>query len=405
MNMKKTESTSKKKLVAKKIIKKTSKDVKISSKKVLKNKEGKKQIKKTKSIPQVKNNTSTKEKFFAGLRKTLRFLSYTVGVILSIIVLLFIYVNLPVSASNTNAKVGVTFSSIYAEQIGLDWHQAYLAMLDDLKVKNVRLPVYWDRVEKVEGQYDFSDIDWQLAEAQKRNVEIILVIGQKVPRWPECYVPTWVGSDPSNLDQVRLKEKLLAFDKVVVNRYKDAHPEIADWQVENEPFLDFGICSKVNPAILDAEIAEVRSLDPTRKIVVTDSGELSLWINAASRADIFGTTMYREVYSQRMGHWRYPIGPNFFKIKQLIIKLFAHQDNAIVIELQGEPWVGGWTTDFPVETQLASMNGAILTDNVEFAKKTGMKEVYVWGVEWWYWMKVKQNNSTVWEAAKMFVNN
>jgi hypothetical protein len=32
-----------------------------------------------------------------------------------------------------------------------------------------------------------------------------------------------------------------------------------------------------------------------------------------------------------------------------------------------------------------------------------MKEIYVWGVEWWYWMKITQNNSTLWDAAKMFI--
>jgi hypothetical protein len=46
------------------------------------------------------------------------------------------------------------------------------------------------------------------------------------------------------------------------------------------------------------------------------------------------------------------------------------------------------------------MNADILLDNVEFAKKTGMNEIYVWGVEWWYWMKTTQNNPTLWEQAK-----
>jgi hypothetical protein len=348
---------------------------------------------------------SGKDKIIAGAEKTLQFVLYAIGIALSIVVLFFIYINLPARASGNDAQVGVTFSALYAEQIGLNWRDAYLAMLDDLKIRDVRLPVYWDRVEKTEGTYDFADLDWQLAQAQSRVAKITLVVGQKVPRWPECYVPDWVGTDKSNLDQVRLKEKLLAFEDVVIKRYKDNHPEIIHWQVENEPFLDFGICSKVNPDLLDSEIAQVRSLDSTRPIVVTDSGELSLWLKAASRADIFGTTMYREVYSVKMGHWRYPIGPNFFKVKQLIIKLFAHQDNAIVIELQGEPWVAGWTVDAPVETQLASMNSQILRDNVEFAKKTGMKEIYVWGVEWWYWMKTTQNNPTLWETARQLVQN
>ncbi|NTW27650.1 MAG: cellulase family glycosylhydrolase [Candidatus Moranbacteria bacterium] len=344
------------------------------------------------------------KKIIAGAKKTLQLIVYGVGIILSVIIMLFIYINLPASAAkNNDAKIGVTFSSIYAEQIGLDWREAYLAMIDDLQIKYVRLPVYWDRVEKSEGVYDFADLDWQLEQARSRGVEIVLVIGQKVPRWPECYVPKWVGEDPSNLDAMRLKSKLLKFDEVVIERYKNGHPEITRWQVENEPFLNFGICSKVDPALLDAEISKVRELDATRPIMVTDSGELSLWVNAAKRADIFGTTMYREVYSKEMGHWRYPVGPNFFKIKQLIIKLFADQDNAVVIELQGEPWVAGWTIDAPVETQLASMNAEILVDNIEFAKKTGMKEIYVWGVEWWYYMKTVQNNPTIWEAAKTLV--
>ncbi len=342
------------------------------------------------------------EKINSGIKSSFRIFSWTMVMVMSVLIAAFVYVNLPVKAQNDDVKMGVTFSYIYAAQIGLDWKQAYLEMMDDLKIKHVRLPVYWDRVEKEEGVYDFSEIDWQLAEAQSRGVEIILVIGQKVPRWPECYVPSWVGTDPSNLPAERLKEKLLTFERVVIERYKNDHPEIIRWQVENEPFLNFGICSKVDTALLDAEIANVRKMDPTRPIMVTDSGELSLWVNAAKRADVFGTTMYREVYSAEMGHWRYPIGPNFFKAKQLLIKLFADQDNAVVIELQGEPWVAGWTTDAPIDVQLASMNAEILAENFEFAKKTGMKEIYVWGVEWWYWMKVNHNNTTLWESAKMF---
>lgn len=368
-------------------------------------------IKKTKSVSKLKKQiekpAEKKTGFKNGLKVGLKFLGYTILTLLITAILFFVYINLParIKTDNEKAKVGVTFSYIYAEQIGLDWREAYIAMLDELGMKHIRIPVYWDRVEGEEGNYDFSQIDWQLAEAQKRGAEIILVIGQKVPRWPECYVPKWVDQDPSNLPAERLKEKLLTFDEVVINRYKDNHPEIVSWQVENEPFLDFGICSKVDESLLDSEIAKVKSLDSSRSIIITDSGELSLWLKAASRADIFGTTMYREVYSQKMGHWRYPIGPNFFKAKQLLIKLFANQNNAIVIELQGEPWVAGWTVDAPVNVQLASMNADILKDNIEFAKKTNMNEIYVWGVEWWYYMKTKQNNATLWEMAKIFTAN
>ena len=358
--------------------------------------------KKTKNVTKVTVENKEENLFWKITKRILKVLGYIVGAAVLIFLLLFIYANLPVAQNKNKIPLGVTFSSRYASDIGLDWRANYLAMLDELEIRKIRIPVYWDLVEKNEGQYDFADLDWQLNEAAKRNAQIILVIGRKVPRWPECFIPKWTGEDTDIQ-----KQKLLAFEKNVIERYKHNHPEIVSWQVENEPFLDFGVCPMVdNAALLDAEIAQTRKLDSSRKIVVTDSGELSLWIQAAKRADIFGTTMYREVYSSRqvfgktLGHWRYPIGPNFFKIKKLLISLFANQKNAIVIELQGEPWVQGWTVHAPIETQLASMNADILKDNFEFAKKTGVDEIYVWGVEWWYWMKITQNNDSLWKQAE-----
>jgi hypothetical protein len=68
--------------------------------------------------------------------------------------------------------------------------------------------------------------------------------------------------------------------------------------------------------------------------------------------------------------------------------------------LQGEPWLRGWTIDQPLEEQFGSMNAEKLKDNVEFAKKTGFSPIYLWGGEWWYWMKVVKNYPDVWEEAK-----
>ncbi|MEI7621466.1 MAG: beta-galactosidase [Candidatus Moraniibacteriota bacterium] len=335
---------------------------------------------------------------FAGLKKFLKILICILGGLILMGLLFFGWINLPVKEVTSPVKIGTTFSLRYAQDIGLDWRQTYLAMLDDLKIKYVRLPVYWDSVQPSENQYDFADLDWQLEQARERKVEIILAFGQKTPRWPECFIPAWVGSDDA-----KRKTSLLAFEKVLMERYKNNHPEIVRWQVENEPFLDFGICPPIDPELVDAEVAQARALDSSRPIMLTDGGEATWWVQAASRADIFGTTMYREVISARFGAWKYPIGPNFFKAKRLLIWFFANQKNAIVIELQGEPWIRGWTTSAPLEIQLASMNAMKLADNVEFAKKTGMQEVYIWGVEWWYWLKTQQNNATLWEQAKKIV--
>lgn len=320
----------------------------------------------------------------------------TLLVLFSISTVLFVFFNIPISKENTAAKIGITFSNRYATDIGLDWKETYLAVLDDLEIRKIRVPIYWDSTEMEEGKYDFADVDWQLEEAGKRNAEIILVVGQKVPRWPECYVPQYLQDN----DELR-KAELLKFIDVAVSRYKD-YPAVKFWQVENEPFLKFGDCPEFDKNLLDREIALVREKDPSRKIIITDSGELSLWVRAAKRADIFGTTMYRTIYNAKYDlFYTYPIGPRFFQFKYWMNRILVGQDKAIVIELQGEPWIAGWTTSQPLEKQLDSMNPQKLVDNVQYARQVGFPEIYLWGAEWWYWMKTKQNHPELWETARI----
>lgn len=333
-------------------------------------------------------------------KKILKTFLLIISSVSTLAILLLVYFNFPVKNVESKAELGVTFSARYAQDIGLNWKEAYVATLDDLQAKRIRIPVYWDLAEEEEGKYDFSNVDWQLNEAQKRNAEVILVIGQKVPRWPECFIPQWASVS----DQKR-KESLLNFVEVSVNHFKN-FPAVKYWQVENEPFLDFGVCPKPDFDLIDKEIEIVRENDSSKKIIITDSGELSFWISAAKRADIFGTTMYRDVVSARFGSIRYPIGPNFFKFKQLLIKLFAKQSNVIVVELQGEPWLSGWTIAFSLEDQLKSFDENKLKDNIQFAKNTGLSRMYLWGAEWWYYLKVQKDYPRVWETAKdIFAEN
>jgi len=329
-----------------------------------------------------------------SIKQILKTISYSFLFFLAMAVGFLIYFNWPVATENKEAKLGVTFSHRYAEDIGLDWRETYLAMLDDLKVRKIRIPIYWDLVEREDGQYDFSDIDWQLEEAAKRKGEIILVVGQKVPRWPECFIPEWAAGDDINR-----KNKLLNFIETSVNRYRN-HPAVKYWQVENEPFLLFGICPEFDKNFLDREIAVVRMADPTRQIIVTDSGELSLWVRAAKRADIFGTTLYRTIWKEGLGYFDYPIGPRFFQFKYWLNKIVVNKDQAIVIELQAEPWISGWTTSGSLEEQFKSMNPEKLRENVIFARQVGFPEIYLWGVEWWYWLKIEKNHPELWETAR-----
>jgi len=327
------------------------------------------------------------------LQKLMKILMGIVLAAIMLMIAIFSYFNISVKTPDTPYSLGVTFSSRYATDLGLDWKETYSAILDELNVKKIRIPVYWDLVESSKNNYDFSDLDYQLNEAKNHNAEVILAIGQRVPRWPECFIPAWVEDDEMR------KQELLQFIQVVVERYK-GRGEIKIWQVENEPFLVyFGQCPEFDEKFLDEEIALVRSLD-SRPILTTDSGELSLWYKAAQKGDIFGTTMYRTVYKEPVGYITYPVGPNFFKTKTWIIERFFNQDNSIVIELQGEPWAGGWVGDVPVPEQLQSMNAIKLEEHVEYARKSGFNEIYLWGAEWWYWLKKEKQYNAVWDKAK-----
>ena len=117
-----------------------------------------------------------------------------------------------------DTRFGVTFSTLYAKQLGLDYKDLYKKIATDLNVKAVRLPVYWSEVEKEDDIYDWSEIDWLVDVSERNDIKLTIVTGEKVPRWPECYVPGWVGQ----LNRAGHQEKALEFIEVTVNRYKDS---------------------------------------------------------------------------------------------------------------------------------------------------------------------------------------
>lgn len=293
---------------------------------------------------------------------------------------------------------GVTFAKPYAQFLGLDWQKTYLEILDDLGVRKLRLIAFWDEIQaKDKNTYDYSALDWQIDEAGKRNAAIILAVGYRLPRWPECHLPDWVA----NLSAAQKQQDTLDYIKTTVERYKNKD-NIFAWQVENEPFLTFfGDCPPFDPAFLDKEIALVKSLDSSRPIIVTDSGELSYWVSAASRADIFGTSMYLNTYSANTKSYiHYPILPGFFQFKKNIVSLFAHPKDWIVIEMQGEPWGPVGVTQLSDKEMAQTMTPDKFKYLIEFGRQAGFKDFYLWGAEWWAWEREVKNNPVYWDYAK-----
>jgi hypothetical protein len=291
---------------------------------------------------------------------------------------------------------GVNFSQKHAQLLGLDWKETYLAFLDDLKVKNLKVAAHWDLIEPDDGNFNFEDLDWQINEAEKRDTKILLAIGMKTPRWPECHIPDWA----KGLDKTQQQEKVLKMLEKIVLKYKDSQT-IKYWQVENEPFFPFGECPWVDKVFFKKEVDLVKSLDSLKRpIVVTDSGEGSLWITAARFGDIVGTTMYKRVWFRQIGIYvHYPFPPTFYWRKSKIIKKLFNKE-VMVVELQAEPWGPKTLYDSPIEEQKKTMNLEQFRENINFAKRTGLRGFYLWGSEWWYWLKTKQNDDSIWEEAR-----
>lgn len=295
----------------------------------------------------------------------------------------------------SSGEFGVTFSPKRAEELGLDWQETFLGVLNDLEVRQWRLSAYWDLIEREPGVYDFTDLDWQIDQISKKQGKIILTVGQRLPGWPECHWPKWVDG----LDKESRQEKILGLIQEVVERYQD-NPSIWAWQVENEPFLStFGECPSLDREFFNQELALVRFLDH-RPVIVSESGELSTWINGAKAGDILGTTLYRAVWNKYFKYFYYPYPPVFYYLKGQIVKSLTGIDQIVVVELQGEPWSPeGDITEMSLDEQYKTMNFERFRKIIHYSQETGFGKFYFWGVEWWYWLK-QQGHLAIWEYAK-----
>lgn len=288
---------------------------------------------------------------------------------------------------------GVTFSTKFCSELGLDWKEVYLAVIDDLQVKEIRLPIYWDQIEKTNGVYDFSDYDYIIAEGKKRDVKFIANVGWRLPRWPECHAPEWATQKSLASTQARAIKML----ETVVTHYKD-EPAVIVWQLENEPFFDaFGVCPPSDEAFFQRELKLVKDLD-SRPVMVSATGELSWWRKEAKYGDLFGSTVYRVVWGAYTGYFRYPIPASFYRLKAYLAGI--KPENRYIVELQAEPWVpNGKMIYLSAEEANKSFNIDQFRANLQYAININFKKTYLWGVEWWYFQYLNGDRA-YWELAR-----
>lgn len=303
------------------------------------------------------------------------------------------------SVSNQPQVIGASFIPDYASSLGVDPQQTLNAMLSDLQIKQLRLTSYWSDMESSPGQYDFSQLDWEFAMANKYGAKVTLSVGLRQPRWPECHAPNWVDtSKPTSQWLPQLEQFMTA----VVNRYKD-NAALQSYQVENEYFLTaFGECKNFDRQRLVDEYALVKKLDPKHTAIVNRSNNGLGLALGKPRPDEVGVSIYKRVWDPKTGRYlEYPQPAWYYAFMAGMQKIFTGRD-MIAHELQAEAWPpnGQTITQTSLAEQNKSLDAKRLQERFAYGRATGLRTIDMWGAEYWYYRKQVLHDDSLWQVAK-----
>lgn len=294
---------------------------------------------------------------------------------------------------------GVSFSLHRCSELGLDPEKVLTMAIKELGFKRFRLMSYWNIHEQKPGNYDFTELDWQMDLVAKHGGKVSLCIGKRQPRWPECHMPDWA----QKLNQPEWYAALYKYIEVVVKRYK-SHPALASWQLENEALLkSFGYCpdGDYSHSRLQNEYKLVKKLDSKHPVVMTLSDSWGVpW--RAPKPDLYAMSLYRYTMNKNGKYVasRHPAW--FYRLRAKAINILK-QRSVFIHELQTEPWFSKAIGDVPVNDQLDRMDPKTIRQIVQFAEDTNLQPVDLWGLEWWYWLKHTHHRPEAWDTIKTIV--
>lgn len=292
--------------------------------------------------------------------------------------------------------LGVSFSPRHAQDYGLNWQETYTALLDELHIKHFRLMSYWNDIETRDNAFNYKELDWQMDQAAKRNAKVSLAIGQRQPRWPECHIPQWVNIE----NRETYNAQLLSFIETTVTRYKN-HPALESYQLENEAAnSQFGECPPFDRDLFAQEFNLVKKIDPETSLITITSNQSGISVRKPVGEKI-GFSIYKRAHFPALGKqwgWSFWYVPTYWHGFRAALSESLHETSAFVHELQAEPWGPEATVNLSSEEQAKTMDSNKLVEIVDFARSTGMNEIYLWGGEWWYWRYSQFNDQELWST-------
>jgi hypothetical protein len=238
----------------------------------------------------------------------------------------------------------------------------------------------------------------------------------RAQRFPEFWFPTWLR-EAANLppggypeDHPLVRAALLPYLEAAA-RHLGSHPAVEALQVENEPLVPsyaYGTGWRIRPSFLAEEIAVVRAADAGRHPIVVSHASWqrkdNSWRWMLGHADVVAQSVYTKrqlgpwpwlyVYPYRIGPFT-PNLPNQARAAQRLGKALW------IGELQAEPFEAPDVDVRGIATaDAASFSPRWLRDNVRLAQRSGATRAYLWGVEWWAYLKDARGEPALWEAAR-----
>jgi len=287
-------------------------------------------------------------------------------------------------------KIGFTFSIKYCCDIGLNWQKTLKSILEVYPWEYIRLPVYWDTIEVKKDNIDYSCIKEQLEIISNYKIKVIPVIGYRNPRWPERHGPDWLN----NISINEFNKEVLKWSERCIIELKP-NQNISHWQIENEPLENnWGEAGFNVDKIYYEELKLVKSLD-NRDCLITYGFKTWNTLSGNIREDIVGLDIYSKLGIKKFGKIWYP--DMFYLPDNLILSRirkdikFADKNKSQVwiTELQAEPWdvIDGVLLD--KNKWMKTITPDRFSKLLNLSEKSGISNVLVWGVEWWWTLDPK----------------
>jgi hypothetical protein len=156
-----------------------------------------------------------------------------------------------------------------------------------------------------------------------------------------------------------------------------------------------------------AELALVRQLDPHHPVIISRSNNYVGFSIRKPLPDQVGISVYRRVWDGVVTHryFQYPYPSWYYAFLAGGEKLLTGKDS-VIHELQAEPWPphGQDILSTPLIEQNQTFDAKRLQATTTFAEQTGIRQIDLWGAEYWYYRAQTLHDPSVWQTAQQIFN-